>query len=102
VKARNGEDASHRLLMVRKVDGKSFEVRRFYRGCDTFWSSDSSQIAVTDWMASDMSDVFIYSVADPKTSRSVRKLFTGVIREKELRGHCYFEASSGRVAITCG
>jgi hypothetical protein len=47
----------------------------------SLWSSGSSNIDVTDWMASDMSDVFIYSVATAKSTRSVRKLFTGVMME---------------------
>ena len=80
--------------MLTKVGGRPFELRRFDRGCDALWSADSSRIAVTDWLASDTSDVFIYNVSDPGSGRSVAKLFPRkAIPKEERSGHCYFEAS---------
>src|SRR5207244_8526409 len=73
--------------------GPSFELLRFSRGCDALWSPDSSRIAVTDWWASDRSDVFIYSVAGRVSKRTVAKLLPKTaIPKKERCGHCYFEA----------
>jgi len=86
-------DACH-SLRLKKIHGKTFKLRRFDRGCDALWSPDSSWIALTDWLASDMSDVFIYSVANPGSGKSLGNLFTkGVIPDKERKGHCYFEAT---------
>src|SRR4051794_36015133 len=56
-------DASHRLFLVR-IDGRSRELRRFDRHCDILWSADSSHIAVTDWLGSNLSDILIYSVTN--------------------------------------
>jgi len=87
-KAENG----HLLLL--KSSNASFELRRFNRACDVLWSSDSCHVAITDWLGSNLSDVFIYSTSDPPKSKSLRDLFpSDTIRAEELKGHCYFEAS---------
>jgi hypothetical protein len=89
----DGQPDAEPLLMLKKVGGASFELRRVGRGCDTLWSPDSSNIAVTDWWASDRSDVFIYHLAHGAPSWPVRKLLPkGDIPERELGGHRYFEA----------
>src|SRR5438876_109805 len=89
---KHATDACH-SLRLKNIQGKTFELRRFDRGCDALWSPDSSRIALTDWLASDMSNIFIYSVTNPGSSRSLGVLFTKtVIPEKERKGHCYFEA----------
>lgn len=81
------------LILLKRNPGRSIELRRFDRSCDALWSLDSSRIAVTDWWASDRSDIFIYSIGDRISSRSVRNLFpTNAIPEVELGGHSYFEA----------
>ncbi len=90
--AKGSADLRHLLLLTR-LDGGSFVLRRFDRGCDALWSSDSSHLAITDWLASSESDVFVYSLGDPVSSKSVAKLFPqSAIPKAERRGHCYFEA----------
>jgi hypothetical protein len=86
-------DARH-VLVLKRIRGGVFELRRIEgNSCFALWSPDSSRIAVTDRLASDRSDVLIYSVAHPRFERSLAKLFprTAIPRE-ELSGHCYFEA----------
>src|SRR6266404_4024210 len=90
----NGEADARHVLLLKRIRGGVFELRRVEgNGCVALWSPDSSRIAVTDRWASDRSDVLIYSVAHPRSERSLAKLFprTAIPRE-ELNGHCYFEA----------
>jgi len=90
----NGEADARHVLLLKRIQGSVFELRRVEgNGCLALWSPDSSRIAVTDRWASDRSDVLIYSVAHPRSGRSLAKLFprTAIPRE-ELNGHCYFEA----------
>ena len=97
----NGEADARHVLLLKRIQGGVFELRRVEgNGCLSVWSPDSSRIAVTDRWASDRSDVLIYSVAHRRSERSLAKLFprTAIPRE-ELTGHCYFEAlkwSNGR------
>lgn len=93
-----------RLLVLKDAVGKRVELRHFDRDCAALWSKDSARIAVTDWLTSDRSDVFIYSVAHPRAGKSVSKLFPRTAIPKEERdGHCYFEAmewlDAGRLRI---
>jgi hypothetical protein len=92
---KNGdENGTHRLILTRPGKTASTELRRFDRGCDVLWSPDSSHVALTDWLGSNISDVFIYAVTNPVTSISLQELFpNGTIPETEIRGHCYFEAT---------
>jgi len=90
----NGEADARQVLLLKRIHGGVFELRRIEGNrCFALWSPDSSRIAVTDRWASDRSDVLIYSVARPRSERSLAKLFprTAIPRE-ELSGHCYFEA----------
>jgi len=90
----NGEADARHVLLLRRIKGGVFELRRIEgNGCPALWSPDSSCFAVTDRLASDRSDVLIYSAAHPRSERSLAKLFprTAIPRE-ELDGHCYFEA----------
>src|SRR2546427_2236787 len=90
----NGEADARHVLLLKRIQGGVFELRRVEsNGCLALWSPDSSHIAVTDRWASDRSDVLIYSAARPRSERSLAKLFprTAIPRE-ELSGHCYFEA----------
>ncbi len=92
--ASNEADARH-VLLLKRMQGGVFELRRVEpNGTVALWSPDSSRIALTDRWASDRSDVLIYSVAHPRSGRSLAKLFprTAIPRE-ELNGHCYFEAA---------
>ena len=82
------------LLVLENIRGRRFELWRFDHSCDTLWSPNSSQIAVTDELTSDMSDVFVYSVDHPRSGRSIAKLFPRTaIPKQERNGHCYFEAT---------
>ena len=90
----NGETDARHVLLLKRIQGGVFELRRVEgNGCLALWSPNSSRIAVTDRWASDRSDVLIYSVTRPRSERSLAKLFprTAIPRE-ELNGHCYFEA----------
>ena len=92
-KGRVNDEAEPRLLLLNRVRGRSVELRRIGRYCDTMWSPDSARIALTDRWASDRSDIFVYAVADRVSTKSVRELFpTNAIPGEELAGHCYFEA----------
>jgi hypothetical protein len=94
VACRSPEDNSGHSLLLERIGGATIELRRFGRHCTTLWSADSSHLAVTDWLGSNVSDVFIYSVTNGATGRSLADLLpTGAIPEAELRGHCYFEAT---------
>ncbi len=90
----NGVADARQVLLLKRIKGGVFELRRIEGdGCPALWSPDSSRIALTDRLSSDRSDVLIYSVAHPRSERSLAKLFprTAIPRE-ELDGHCYFEA----------
>jgi hypothetical protein len=88
------ENSNHRLVLKRTGKTASTELHSFDRGCDVLWSPDSSHGALTDWLGSNISDVFIYSVTNSVTSISLQELFpNGTIPETELRAHCYFEAT---------
>jgi hypothetical protein len=94
VVCKSPEDNSGHLLLLERIGGAAFELRHFGRACDTVWSPDSSQLAVTDWLGSNMSDVFIYSVTNAATCKSVAELFPkSAIPDAEIKGHCYFEAT---------
>jgi hypothetical protein len=85
-------ESGHLLLLV-STNGESRELRYFDRHCDSLWSADSSQIAVTDWLGSNLPDVLIYSVTNLAPSISVGDLFhKGALSNAEISGHCYFEA----------
>jgi hypothetical protein len=89
---RDSPELGHRLLLV-STDGSSRELRRFDRHCDTLWSADSSRIAVTDWLGSNLSDVFIYSVTNSRSGISLADLLPkDTLAQTEIRGHCYYEA----------
>ena len=83
---------NHRLLLL-GTDGSSRELRQFDRSCDILWSADSSHVAVTDWLASDMSDIFIYTVTNSQSGTSLGDLFPkDALPQAEMHGHCYYEA----------
>ncbi len=89
----NGVADARHVVLLKRIKGGVFELRRIEgHGCPAVWSPDSSRIALTDRWVSDRSDVLIYSVAHPRSERSLAKLFprTAIPRE-ELDGHCYFE-----------
>lgn len=89
-KCSDADDSRH--LLLAGIGGMSRVLRSFDRACDALWSADSSHIAVTDWLSSSDSDIFIYSVADPSAGLSVSSLLPeGLLEEAELSGHCYFE-----------
>ena len=94
VACRSPDDNSGHWLLLERTGGAAVQLRHFGRACDTLWSPDSSHLAVTDWLGSNMSDVFIYAVTNPATGKSVAELFPkGAIPHAELKGHCYFEAA---------
>jgi len=90
----NGQADQRHVLLLKRIQGGALELRRVEGiSCFALWSPDSSRIAVTDWFASSTSDVLIYSVAHPRSERSLAKLFPRTaIPSEELSGHCYFEA----------
>ena len=94
VTRKSPEDNSGHLLVLTRIGRASVELRRFGRHCSTLWSEDSSHLAVTDWLGSNMSDVFIYSVTNAATGKSLADLIpNSAIPREELGGHCYFEAT---------
>lgn len=85
-------ELNHCLLLNSKVG--TFELYRFDRACDVLWSPDSSHLAITDWLGSNLSDVLVLLPHDKPKSRSLRDLFpSGAIPRAEIAGHCYFEAN---------
>ena len=86
-------ESSHRLILM-GADRSSRELRRFDRSCDVLWSADSAHVAITDWLGSNLSDIFVYAITNSQSGTSLRDLFpTGAIPDSEIRGHCYFEAT---------
>jgi hypothetical protein len=95
VTCKSSEDNSGHLLVLTRIGGASVELRLFGRHCSTLWSEDGSHLAVTDWLGSNMSDVFIYSVTNAATGKSLADLLPkGAIPREQLGGHCYFEATN--------
>lgn len=81
------------LLILKDERGKHFQLRRFDHDCQIIWSPDSTHLAITDWQASDRSDIFVYSVTQPSTGKSLGRLLPRTaIPAPERDGHCYFEA----------
>src|SRR5260221_4755018 len=74
-KGRVNDEVEPRLLLLNRVKGRSVELRRIGRYCDTMWSPDSARIALTDRCSSDRSDIFVCSVGNRVSSKSVRELF---------------------------
>jgi hypothetical protein len=94
VACKSPEDNSGHSLILERSGGATVELRHFGRACDTLWSPDSSHLAVTDWLGSNLSDVFIYAVTNSVTGKSVAEQFPKeAIPDAELKGHCYFEAA---------
>jgi hypothetical protein len=88
----NREEETHQLSLEKR-GGKSVVIRQFGRSCDVLWSPDSSRFSLTDWLGSNTSEVFIYSVTKPGSAKSICNLLPkGTIPDPELKGHCYFEA----------
>jgi hypothetical protein len=85
-------ESGHRLILV-SIDGSSREFRHFDRQCDVLWSADSSHVAVTDWLGSNLSDIFICMVTNSRSAISLGDLFPkDALAQAETRGHCYYEA----------
>jgi hypothetical protein len=88
----NNPDSGQKLFLV-SHDGTMRELRHVERSCDVLWSADSSHIAVTDWIGSDVSDIFVYTVTNLPSCISLTGLFPqNVLPQNEANGHCYYEA----------
>ena len=80
-------------LFLVNADGTMLRLRHIDRSCDVLWSSDSSRIAVTDWLGCDVSDIFLYTVTNLESVVSVGSLFPkSSLPQVESSGHCYYEA----------
>jgi hypothetical protein len=90
--ANDNPDSGHRLFLV-STDGSGRELRHFDRHCDVLWSADSLHVAVTDWLGSNLSDIFIYTVTNSQAGISLGDLSPkDALPQAETRGHCYYEA----------
>src|SRR5438046_9832726 len=65
------DEAEPRLLLLNRVRGRSGELRRVGRYCDTRWSPDSARTALTDSWASASPHLFVYAIADRVLTTSV-------------------------------
>ena len=88
------EDACHRLLLSRVGTRNEEEIWRTGRSCDALWSADSQRLAITDWVGSNVSEIFLLEVAASKAVRLDVKDVEKILQKEELRGHCYYEALS--------
>jgi hypothetical protein len=87
-------DASGHTLLLSPARGETIALHRFDRHVDAVWSPDSLRLAVTDWLGSDTSDVFIYTLTNLTHAVTVRQMLPRwAISDAELRGHCYFTAT---------
>ena len=83
----------HKLFLIRHGETLKKFVYASGRNCDVLWCGDSQRFAITDWLGSNCSDVFIATVTEPGTPVSLRvRGLDKIIQKAELQGHCYREA----------
>lgn len=94
------------LILRNSKDATEQTIFNGGRWCDVLWSKDETHLAITDWAASNLSDVLIHDPKSAGLAKSLRDVINmDVIRarftEDELRGHCYWKAlrweSDGRL-----
>ena len=65
------------------------------RYCEILWSKDSAIVAVTDWMGSSESDIFIIHPQNPERRQPLADIvpdITKSLTEEERNGHIYWQA----------
>jgi hypothetical protein len=83
------------LILHAQETSKEFEIYRFDRSCDALWSKDSRYLALTDWLGSNVSEIFIVAIIPPFRAKAISEVVgnTGPFLSKEEReGHIYYEA----------
>jgi hypothetical protein len=83
----------HTLHLSKLGSSENVAILKTERSCDVLWSNDGQRLAITDWSGSNLSDIYIVEVSEPrKTVRlEVRDLWR-IVSPDELDGHIYFEA----------
>lgn len=101
------EDKEHEGAFALVLENTSTGIKNeIFEGgsyCDVLWSLDESRIAITDWLGSNCSEIFIQRASERGAAKELpeSKNSLNVISEEESAGHCYREAvywdNSGRL-----
>jgi hypothetical protein len=83
----------HKLYLSRFLTNKEVAIYASGRNCDVLWSDDGERLAITDWLGSNVSEIYLIDVslptkAVPLAVNDVQK----IVQKDELEGHCYYEA----------
>jgi hypothetical protein len=92
--AKDGTSLNVLLLRATGTENEE-EIYRFERSCNVLWSKDSRQIALTDWLGSNVSEIFIIGINPPLQATAISEIVgnMGPYLSKEKRaGHVYYEA----------
>jgi len=92
-----GGDYLHTLILQGQRTATEVKVYAFGRSCEVLWSPDSTHIALTDWLGSNVSEILLLDVQKGTHPISLQDVtvtgtITNIIRSSELQGHCYWEA----------
>jgi hypothetical protein len=94
---RSEEDKEHEgaysLILRNRKTGAERQIFRGGGWCEVLWSADDSQIAVTDWLGSDSSEILLVAVDQKGPAKSLADgAARAYLTKGEAVGHCYWEA----------
>jgi hypothetical protein len=87
-------EGAYALILENISTGKKSKIFEGGRNCQVLWSKDDSSLAITDWLGSNYSDIFILSTKEDGPVKQLPEIKNtqDIILKDELTGHCYWEA----------
>lgn len=82
----------HRLFLSRLGSNDETFVYASGRNCDVLWSEGGERFAVTDWLGSNLSDIYVVEVFTKNVWRFEAPDISKVLLKEEREGHIYWEA----------
>jgi hypothetical protein len=82
----------HRLFLSRLGFKDETFVYASGRHCDVLWSDGGERFAITDWLGSNVSDIYVVEVSPTIVWRFEIPDVAKVLLKTELEGHIYWEA----------
>jgi hypothetical protein len=89
----------HKLYLSRFATDKEEFIYATGRNCDVLWCDDGQRLAITDWVGSNVSEIYIVDVSAPTKALPLEvKNVTKIVQNTELEGHCYYEVLKWRTS----
>lgn len=82
----------HRIFLSRFASQEETFVYASVRHCDVLWSEGSERFAITDWLGSSVSDIYVVEVSTRNVWRFESADITKILLKEEREGHIYWEA----------